>query len=335
MNWLALDIGGANLKAADGRGYAASHHFALWKDSKRLAAKLRRLIAEAPPADHLAVTMTGELADCFSSKKAGVLFILKAVEQAADGRHTRIYLNDGRLVAPPVVVAQPLAAASSNWHALASYCTRLVKTGVALLIDIGSTTTDIVPLCDGQVQCVGHTDSDRLLAGELVYSGIERSPVCALVRTLTYRGWHCPIAQEVFATTRDAYLLLDDLLEAPEDRHTADGQPATKQAAALRMARMISADDDQYDMDDVMRWATEVTQAQRELIVKAISGVLNRIGQPLTTVILSGHGEFLGRRIAAQLECQKPFISLSEQLGPDASRCAPAHALAALARQPV
>ncbi len=29
MNWLALDIGGANLKVADGQGFAASHPFAL------------------------------------------------------------------------------------------------------------------------------------------------------------------------------------------------------------------------------------------------------------------------------------------------------------------
>src|SRR6185436_6442383 len=74
MKWLALDIGGANLKTADGQGYAQSYAFALWKDPNRLAQQIRTAISEAPPADHLAVTMTGELADCFESKAAGIRF---------------------------------------------------------------------------------------------------------------------------------------------------------------------------------------------------------------------------------------------------------------------
>ena len=89
MNWLALDIGGANLKLADGLGFAASHRFALWKDRARLARELRIAIAASPVSDHLAVTMTGELADCFTDKPEGVEYILRAVHEAADGRHTR------------------------------------------------------------------------------------------------------------------------------------------------------------------------------------------------------------------------------------------------------
>ena len=111
MNWLALDIGGANLKAANGEGYAASYVFPLWQDFQQLGAKLRSLIAEAPPCDHLAVTMTGELADCFASKAEGVRFIIEAVQGAADGRHTRVYLVDGRLVGPPVAMSEPLRRA--------------------------------------------------------------------------------------------------------------------------------------------------------------------------------------------------------------------------------
>ena len=68
MSWLALDIGGANVKVADGKGYAQSYGFAMWKQSARLAQQIRTAIYEAPAADHLAVTMTGELADCFASK---------------------------------------------------------------------------------------------------------------------------------------------------------------------------------------------------------------------------------------------------------------------------
>src|SRR6478752_1280225 len=118
MKWLALDIGGANIKTADGEGYAQSYAFAMWRDSARLAQQIRTSIYEAPPADHLAVTMTGELADCFESKEAGIRFILQAVADGSDNRHTRVYLVDGRLVSSQVALTLPNLVAASNWHAL-------------------------------------------------------------------------------------------------------------------------------------------------------------------------------------------------------------------------
>src|SRR5438045_1829148 len=124
MNWLALDIGGANLKTADGQGYAQSYAFALWRDPSRLAQQIRTAISEAPPSDHLAVTMTGELADCFDSKAVGIRFILEAVKAGSDNRHARVYLVDGRLVSPPVALSLPQLAAASNWHALARFAGR-------------------------------------------------------------------------------------------------------------------------------------------------------------------------------------------------------------------
>jgi len=59
MTWLALEIGGANLKAADGRGWARSVPFPLWRDSDGLSAALDGLLALAPASDRIAVTMTG------------------------------------------------------------------------------------------------------------------------------------------------------------------------------------------------------------------------------------------------------------------------------------
>ena len=81
MNWLAIDIGGAYLKVADGLGYASSQFFPLWKDPERLSVALRAVISAAPSADHLVATMTGELADCFHTKGDGVSWILKAISE--------------------------------------------------------------------------------------------------------------------------------------------------------------------------------------------------------------------------------------------------------------
>lgn len=333
MKYLALDIGGANIKVSDGLGYAASYYFPLWRESARLGHQLRAIISEAPFADHLAITMTGELADCFLTKAAGIQHILSAVASAADNRHTRVYLADGRLVTPQVAATLPQLAAASNWHALARYAARFAPTGAALLIDIGSTTTDVVPLVAGQVTAQGTTDTTRLLCGELVYTGVERSPVCALVDKVPYRGQRCPVVQELFATMLDVYLLLDHLVERPADTNTADGKPATKVAARMRLGRMIAADGEEFNHRDAIAIAEAVANSQVEKTVAAVRRVSSRLTVPPTTYIFSGHGEFLAVRALEDLPPVANLVRLSEKLDPLVSRCAPAHALAVLARE--
>jgi len=332
MSWLALDIGGANLKAADGLGHARAYAFAMWREPRRLAQQIRAAIAEAPPCDHLAVTMTGELADCFASKADGVRFILQAVHDGSDHRHCRVYLVDGRLVSPQVALTAPHLAAASNWHALARLAGRHAPRGLALLVDVGSTTCDLVPLREGQPAARGTSDTTRLIAGELVYTGVERSPVCAVLASTTYRGQTCPIVHELFATMRDVYLVLEKLPEVPGDTHTADGQPATRDAAVLRLARMIAADRTTFDTQDARRLAEDAAQAQSRLVSQAIQRIVTEHGRP-ETVVLCGHGEFLAREALAQSLPEVPQVSLTEVLGPLVARCGPAHALAVLARE--
>jgi len=331
--WLALDIGGANLKAADGLGFAVSQFFPLWQQPDELAAALRRLIAESPAADRLAITMTGELADCFETKAEGVAAILSAVAAAAEGRRVQVYLTDGSLASPEQALAQTLLAAASNWHALASFAGRYVPRGPALLVDVGSTTCDVVPLVDGRPVAAGSTDPERLAAGELVYTGVVRSPLCAVVTALAWRGKQVPTAHELFATTWDAYLISGDLPEEPQSRHTADGRPATKAAARDRLARSICADRSMFDDDDAQAAAAAIARAQLAKIAIAAQAVLRRLPAPPGAVVISGQGEFLARRLLDRMKSSAEVVSLNERLGAALSLAAPAHALAVLARE--
>ena len=124
MQWLAVDIGGANIKVADGKDFALTRPFPLWKAPSQLTLVLREVIAQSPANDHLAISMTGELADCFATKTEGVLQILAAVEQASD-RHARVYTTDGRWLALAAARRRPLACDGSNWHASARFAARL------------------------------------------------------------------------------------------------------------------------------------------------------------------------------------------------------------------
>ncbi|HAY80009.1 MAG TPA: H4MPT-linked C1 transfer pathway protein [Planctomycetaceae bacterium] len=333
LDWLALDIGGANLKLADGQGFAASYPFAMWQAWEQLAQELRTLIAESPASDRLAVTMTGELADCFETKSAGVRFILKAVQEAADGRHVRIYLNDGKLVTPHVAAACPLLAASSNWHALASFCGRFVPRGGALLMDLGSTTCDLIPLVDGRIATSSLSDTDRLLRGELVYTGVERSPLCGVIQQVPYRGQSCPVAQELFATTRDAYLVLGMLREDETNTNTADGRGSTAAAAQVRLGRMLCATGEAFDREDAIAMAEAVVQQQVNLLLEAARKVIAGMSVRPEAMVVSGHGDVVVRRVVSQLEPQPELIFLQDQLGGEVSRCAPAHALAMIAAE--
>ena len=333
MTWLALDIGGANLKMADGAALAHATPFELWRKPKRLSHELRTLIAEAPDCTHLAVTMTGEICDCFESKSDGVRFILKAVSDAADGRHTRVYRTDGKMVTPQAALSQPLLAAASNWHALARFAARLSRERPAVLIDVGSTTCDIVPLDENGPATQSVTDTQRLATGELVYTGVQRSPVCAVVDSIPYRGQQIPVAQELFATTYDVYLLLKELAEDPTQSNTADGRPATKGAARRRLGRMIAADTENFNHRDAVAIAQSVFEAQSFAISAALQRIVKAMPEPPETFIVSGQGEFLARRVVASLASETPMISLAREIGPACSHCACAYALAVLARE--
>ncbi len=333
MNWLGLDIGGANVKAADGCGLAISKYFPLWKQPEQLAGALREILNQTSNETSIAVTMTGELADCFATKAEGVRSIVEAVTAAAGNRTTRIYLTNGRFVSPEIAIANPILAAASNWHALARFASRFLLHSTGLVIDIGSTTTDIISVTDGRPTTLGQTDPERLVHGELVYTGVQRSPICALIDSTTWRNAPCPIAQEFFATTWDAYLTLGQLTEEPESTHTADGRPATRDAAQNRLARQICADRTMFTEADARAMSLAVTQAQIEMIAGSVQIVAVRLPTRSPEVIVSGRGEFLAVRVLEHLGLTNRIISLGRKLGPELSRVGPAHALAILARE--
>ncbi|MEM8678735.1 MAG: hydantoinase/oxoprolinase family protein [Planctomycetota bacterium] len=319
MSWIALDIGGANLKIADAGDFAQTRPFALWRHPDQLTHELRDALAAAPPSTHVAVTMTGELADCFATKRDGVCAILDAVEAAAAGRHQRVYLTDGKLVSPAVARLDPARAAAANWHALASFSRRFVTNASGLLIDVGSTTTDLILVGAEGPLATGTTDTERLCHDELVYTGVERTPICALVDRVPYRRQACRVAAEYFATTGDVYLILGFLPEEPTHKETADGRPATKGNARDRLGRMICADNEEFHHRDAAVIAQAVAEQQCDLVVEALQRVCERRVPRPRQFVVSGKGEFLAKKAVAAFDGgqnQRLQIGLGARSGP-------------------
>jgi uncharacterized hydantoinase/oxoprolinase family protein len=95
---------------------------------------------------------------------------------------------------------------------------------------------------------------------------------------------------------------------------------------------MICADSTLFTERDAERAAGAVSAAQLARLGIAARQALGRGGPP-GTVILGGQGEFLARRLVQKLGWTAEVVSLAERLGPSISRCAPAHAVAVLARE--
>jgi (4-(4-[2-(gamma-L-glutamylamino)ethyl]phenoxymethyl)furan-2-yl)methanamine synthase len=322
---LGLDVGGANLKAFHTAGTARIVPFALWRNPASLADALRSLTADMPLADAIAVTMTGELCDCFPSKRAGVAVILEAVQAMAGQTPLWVWLTDGTFATPGAAREVPLRAASANWLALATFAGRFAVQGPALLIDVGSTTTDVIPLRDGKPIALGETDPERLLCHELVYTGARRTPVCSLLGER--------VAAEFFATARDVYLILGEAPEDPDDRDTADARPATRALAHTRLARMLCADLETSTEQERLDLATRAAARQIEMIVTAMTHVSSGLSGPPQTVILAGSGEHIAAKALAATNWAPRVVSLQQELGEPVSAAACACAVAVLAAE--
>ncbi len=211
----------------------------LWLGADRLAPVLETLRSAFGPADLHVATMTGELADVFPDRRTGVLTITDALLHAVPSGTLRLYAGRKGIIAPAAAAAHVEDIASANWHASAALAARR---GDGLFVDIGSTTTDIIPLRDGSVHGRGYTDAERMACGELVYTGLTRSFVMALASRAPFAGAWTTLAAEYFASVADVHRILGTLDEAADQMDTADGRPKTVDASRARLARMIGHD---------------------------------------------------------------------------------------------
>jgi probable H4MPT-linked C1 transfer pathway protein len=279
------------------------------------------------PADLHAVTMTAELSQAFRTTREGVAFVLDALEATLPGARFHVYTVSGRFVRPVEARAHPLAVAAANWTATANFVARSVPTCV--LVDIGTTTSDLIPIVRGHVAAKGFTDPERLLSGELVYAGALRTPAEAVTSRVPLWGGSATISADGFALIGDAHLWLGRL--RPEDYtcRTPDGRAPTRESSGERLARTVCADRDMLDECDIDAIATALASAQVRSLVESLQRIRQRYPE-ITRAVVTGLGDFIA--VEAARTAGLDVTPLAKWLGP-ASRTAPAAAVAWLLQQ--
>ena len=344
---IGWDIGGVHLKAAclfeeDGRRRLVwrERPFEIWRAPAELPATLTALLAgilrdagtagggdaaivAADGTVRHAVTFTAELSDCFASREEGVARILAACDRVFGGDGYEVLDVEGCLRPPAAARRTPMAVAAANWMATAGLAARLVPEGV--LVDAGSTTTDIVPFSSGRPRPRGRGDTERLQCGELLYTGALRTPPSALAGTVPVRGAPCPTIPEFFCSMADAYVLLGRLDPADYTVATADGRGRDRAACAARLARLVGAAPADLGEDGLLDVARFLEDRQTGLVAAA----LRRAAPGARVAVICGSGEFLARAAAGRAGLDTVRLeALLPDLGLGWNRVATAAALA-------
>jgi probable H4MPT-linked C1 transfer pathway protein len=336
MSLIGWDVGGAHLKCAlidAGRVTAAAEIVCpLWQGLDKLDAAFSEAKAQLGDSRLHAVTMTGELSDIFASRGEGVAKLSDLIAATLRGE-VRIYGGRDGWLTPGEARGRPEAVGSANWHASASLAAGLRAD--CLFADMGSTTTDLIPIAGGAIVGRGYTDAERVAAGELIYTGATRSFLMAVVQRVPFRGAWTPVMNEYFASMADVHRILGHLPENADRHPTADGREKSVAASMARLARMVGRDFADAGQAEWRALASFYAEAQLRSVHDAALQVLS--ARPLpedASIVAAGSGAFVLERLAARLgrgfEAWDSIVPAAPAVGRMAGVCAPAVAVGLL-----
>jgi probable H4MPT-linked C1 transfer pathway protein len=341
---LGFDIGGANTKAVSivtQKGRIASfkvllRHFPFWKHNSRdlsnLLIDMDKQLNGSKNLDGVAVTMTAELSDVYTTKQQGINDILDCVSNVFLGTDIAVLDVDQNLVSISEAKNNPLKVASANWTATGWLVSR--KVNECIVIDVGSTSTSIIPIFNGKVAAWGKTDLEKLMIGELVYTGSLRTNVAAIVQEVPVRNGIASVSSEFFVQSGDVHLLLGNIKTEDYTVETPDGKGISHNDVLSRLAHLLCADTNMLSERELTKIANFIYHKQLDQITKSAKEVVKKHKQKNKNkipAVVTGFGqEFLAAK-AARKAGIKEVIYLDSILPKSAVVASPAAGVAIMA----
>jgi probable H4MPT-linked C1 transfer pathway protein len=343
VNIIGWDIGGANTKAAfisTKNGFikelnTAIEYFPIWKDPEKLSTVLSRIkkrVSGSVNLDCVGVTMTAELSDAYRTKREGVNHILAHVVQVFPVTPVFVLDVEASLRSIEEAKSEPLKVAAANWAATGGMVSQLIKD--CIIIDVGSTSTSIIPVIKGAISAAGKTDLEKLMNGELVYTGSLRTNIAAIVNSIPVRGGVARVSSELFAQSGDVHLVLGNITGKEYTVETADGRGQTRTEAIARLARVVCADIEMLTEQEIVQIAKYIYNRQVEQVAEGLSQVYDRIklhAKAKIGAVVTGLGkDFLAKNAAQQVGIHE-IIDLSELVRSDIATVSTAVGVALMA----
>lgn len=295
MKIIGLDIGGANtdcsiLEIKNGKVCSLKsyrEYFPMWKNNDKLQQCLKKFCENDSDIDIVCVSMTAELADGYESKKEGVLDISQKVMEVFSDKKVYFVTFDG-LKTFPELKEKLLSAAAANWVGTCELVKYIGKD--CIFMDIGSTTTDIIPIKNFKESAAGHSDLERLSTGELIYTGMLRTNLASIVHTVPIYGKNTRVSSELFTITADVHRILGNIKEEDYTCNTPDGNKKNITSCKRRLARLVCADLDTLKDEQIIKLAEHIEKKQLEQIINGLSEVVNRTNIKTVVIVSIGNG---------------------------------------------
>ena len=292
MKIIGWDIGGAHIKAAKidfkkKTSKTKQIYSPIWKNVNYLKKSIKLIKKKLGKTNYHAITMTAELSDIFPDRKNGVKHIINLSSKIL-GEKNIFFYSKKNFLKKKLAIKKPFELNSMNWHATASFVSNFFPN--CILVDIGSTTSDIIPIKNKEIISKDVSDYQRLKSNELIYLGVLRTPIQAVERKKN-------LINENFANLSDVYRVLNKIPSTFDLLPTLDRKTKNKHDSARRIARIFGKD---YKKNHFLKWKKIAYQIEGEHL-KILKSVIKKIEKKnflkKVPIIGAGIGEFLVKKI--------------------------------------
>ena len=281
MKIMGLDIGGANTdcciydisKDACKLVKSKKVYLPMWSRKEELEACLEEFKEEM--LDVVVVTTTAELSDGYTSKEEGINDISCKVMNVF--KDSKVYFVTFKgLKSYEYVKKNPLDMAAANWIATSNLVAKIKDE--CIFMDMGTTTTDIIPIRNSHETASGHSDLERLCSGELVYTGMLRTNIATFVDKVPVREEHANVSSELFTITADVYRILGYITEEEYTCDSPDNRKKDVTSCKRRLLRLICAQLEDFNDEEVLEIAHFVEDKQIEEISQNLHKIVTATG---------------------------------------------------------